>query len=264
VALLFRKAAKIFGLAILTLSIVSWLFLYVDSVYHRRQAERLIAELQSFPFSSARFLETRDFVNRFGGKPLVQFPDVRLSAPGLPVTDEEGGVHLPAIDKYPRCDAENCVFQIWLKPKNFVLATKKDSFWFSTLLANMGLRPWAAATSFEIVGGYLKKATFSVVQTKIADIDGKGLAVQLGYVAVIEEKMTFNGERNELTVFAPKISFSTDALYAMADLNSREAIRRSMDIRIACVSAVFRPCKGFSELAPSGWAEYSKRNTLQH
>ena len=46
----------------------SWLFLYLDSVYQRRRAESLFADLKSLDFATAGFPEVRDVVIRHGGK----------------------------------------------------------------------------------------------------------------------------------------------------------------------------------------------------
>ena len=46
----------------------SWLYLYIDSVYQRRRAESLFADLRSLDFSTAGFAEVRDIMIRNGAE----------------------------------------------------------------------------------------------------------------------------------------------------------------------------------------------------
>jgi hypothetical protein len=76
----FRATLRLVTRLVLISIVGSWLFLYLDSVYQRRRAESLFADLKSLDFATAGFPEVRDIMNRYGGRGiqrdlLPRFPD---------------------------------------------------------------------------------------------------------------------------------------------------------------------------------------------
>jgi hypothetical protein len=253
----FRKIAKASLASVLVLSIVGWLYLYTDSIVKRRRAERLISGLKSFPYSTAGFSETRDFVDRNGGTALVQYPDVNLSAPNPPVADENGHTLQPTVETFPRCDKENCAFEIWVKPRSFVLASMNHSNWRCSLLTFLGLRPWVSGGRFEVAAGHIKKVSFSVSQVSIRRIEGERLFVPVGYtVSMFDDQL--DQAIDGFWVDRPHISIPVDALSAKVEMGSKSAIKRGMDVQLLCLTDIFQSCGDVSEIAPSAWAQFSK------
>jgi hypothetical protein len=58
----FRATLRWVARLVLISIVGSWLFLYIDSVYQRRRAESLFADLRSLDFSTADFAEVRDII----------------------------------------------------------------------------------------------------------------------------------------------------------------------------------------------------------
>jgi hypothetical protein len=65
-------STKILALFLMSILSFSWLTLHFASLHECRKAERLIADLRSFPFATARFAEVRDFTLRHEGMPIQQ------------------------------------------------------------------------------------------------------------------------------------------------------------------------------------------------
>jgi hypothetical protein len=66
----FRAALRWVAWLVLASIACSWLFLYFDSVYQRRRAASLFADLKSLDFATAGFPEVRDIMVRYGGRAL--------------------------------------------------------------------------------------------------------------------------------------------------------------------------------------------------
>jgi hypothetical protein len=64
----FRATLRWVARLVLVSIVGTWLFLYIDSVYQRRRAESLFADLRSLDFSTAGFAEVRDIMVRNGGR----------------------------------------------------------------------------------------------------------------------------------------------------------------------------------------------------
>jgi hypothetical protein len=67
-----------------------WVFLHFDSVHQRRRAERLISDMQAFPYQSAHFAEAQEFSVRHGDK----------------------AFGLGDISQSPRCTASGCDYAV--------------------------------------------------------------------------------------------------------------------------------------------------------
>src|SRR5690349_21157992 len=87
-----RGSKKICALILTSILAFSWFALYLSSLCECRKAERLLADLRRFPFTTAGFAEVRDFSLQHGGSPLQQV------SPTLPFG----------------CTEQVCTFQIWL------------------------------------------------------------------------------------------------------------------------------------------------------
>src|ERR1022692_2536421 len=109
----FRAISRWMARLVLISLVGSWLFLYIDSVYQRRRAESLLADLRSLDFSTAGFAEVRDIMIRNGVRP--------------------GST----------CDPQNCTFllQIMTRLPRIPLLDRKATFFYTTL-PYIGVRSW--------------------------------------------------------------------------------------------------------------------------
>ena len=257
----FRRLSRFAPPTFFGLCALIWLGFYIDSIHERRRAEHLIADLKSFPFSTAGFLEIRDFVIRHEGTPILQFPIPYSLPPGLPVTDEQGNVHTPLAGRYTTCPAQDCRFEITLNPRISriwsMLINDGTPIWFRSALVYSGIRPWVADASFEIKDGMLVEARISVAQIRLAKIGSYEGLIPLGY-SVYSRAHFRQGERNgNYIVFRPHITGGfTDTLIARIAQSPDVPFQRVFDINVHCFTAVFRACRGLEELAPSVWADY--------
>jgi hypothetical protein len=113
----FRVGVRLIFLGSLTVFSCGWLWLYFDSVYQRQKAESWIADLKSFPFASAGFLDVRELAIHHGGSAGQQVPQLRLPHSGVPFLDSQGKVRIPRIPAGPICTAQDCTFEIWIKTR---------------------------------------------------------------------------------------------------------------------------------------------------
>jgi hypothetical protein len=257
----FRRGVRFAALIFFGLWTFSWFCLYLDSIHERRRAEHLIADLKSFPFSTAGFVEVRDFVNRHGGVPILQFPNLEFPPPGLPQTDEHGHVQMPVVGQYSTCTVQDCRFEIAVKPRVWriwsILMNYRTPSWFGSALVNSGIRPWVAGADFEIKDGMLLESRTAVAQLKRAKFGSYDGLAPLGY-SVRCRSHSKSGEQNgDSIVFRPHITGGfTDALIARVIQTPDAPMRRAFDINLHCFTAIFRACSGLDELAPSAWADY--------
>ena len=140
---------------VVLLSIVgSWLFLYIDSVYQRRCAESLFADLRSLDFSTAGFAEVRDIMVRNGGRP------------------------------GPTCTPQNRIFllQIMTRLPRIPLLDRTASFFYTTL-PYIGVRSWVAYALFEVRNGKLARSQTGVGEYRMESPDYTGYRhlAPLGY-----------------------------------------------------------------------------------
>jgi hypothetical protein len=152
-----------------------WLWLYFDSVYHRQKAESLIADLRSFPFASAGFLDVREFALRHGGAALQQFPPLSFPRYGVPSRDSQGEVHVPFVQPDPTCTPRDCTFEIWIRPSplRFTLSYRSAMLLLSALV-HSGIRPWGVYARFEVINGKLEGTRTSVGGLRNAKSGGYG------------------------------------------------------------------------------------------
>jgi len=257
----FRRVVRFTLPAFLGLCAFSRFWLYLDSIHERRRAEHLIADLKSFPFSTAGFLEVRDFVNRHGGVPILQFPSPQLPPPGLPQIDEQGHVQLPVVEHHSICTVQDCRFEITMKPRVWriwmISMNDRTPSWFGSALVNSGIRPWVAGVNFEIKDGLLLESRTAVAQLKRARFGSyEGLA-PLGYRILCRAHPKNHEQDGDYIVFRPHITGGfTDALIARVIQTPDAPMKRAFEIDLHCFTAVFRACRGLEELAPSAWADY--------
>ena len=88
----------------------TWLFLYFDSIYQRRKAESLFAELKSLDFATAGFPEVRDIMIRNGGAGVQRELLPRFPGFGDPMVDMHGNVTFER--RGPTCTPRDCTFQL--------------------------------------------------------------------------------------------------------------------------------------------------------
>jgi hypothetical protein len=254
-----RRVVRFAALTVFGLCALSWLGLYFDSLHERRRTEHLIADLKSFPFSTAGFPEVRDFANRHGGRPILQFPDLQFSPPGLPNVDGQGVVHLPIVEKFPTCTAQDCVFEIIIKPRISSLISYRTPLrlWLQSAFVSLGIRPWLAGVRFELKDGALVESSATAGQLRRAQFSSADGLDSLGYSVHCKAHPASGEENSDFNVFKPHINGRLpDVLFARVLLTPDAPIQRAFDINVHCFSAVFRACRGLDELAPSAWAEY--------
>src|SRR5436190_14778714 len=109
------RTLKVVLLTFLLLFSCCWGYLYFGSLQQRRKAESLIAELRSFPYATATFMEVRELVIRHGGTAILTFPPPQLSPPGFPFAEFEGDARTPIIRPAGTCTTQHCRFEIWMR-----------------------------------------------------------------------------------------------------------------------------------------------------
>jgi len=259
-----HTAARRVALAVLGVISCCWLSLYLDSVHQRRRAERLIAELKSFPFSTAGFLEVRGLANNYGGTTGQHFPLFPLQPPGLPMTDSQGQVQMPLSPTGLNCTPQDCTFEIWIRPHpSGVSLSYRAAVLLLSSLAYSGVRPWVVYARFEIKNGRLAESRTSVVQVRRARIGAYEGVFPLDY-EVKSRPLSPYDAGSGYGVGVPHVTgWPTDILSVRVAQTANAPIRRAFDIDIRCFTAVWRSCRGFGELAPSAWADLQARVDTQ-
>jgi hypothetical protein len=237
--------------------VIGWLFLYLDSVYQRKKAEQFISDLRSFPFATAGFGEVHDLVERHHGTSSQQFPIWHVPQLALPDTEPQGRIQMPPVEDKPTCTLQDCTFEIWIQPRvlNIQMNYRAGKL-LRSVLAYSGIRPWVIYTKFEVRDGELKESRTSVGQLKRnARPDGPytGL-VPLEYRVVTTVLSPYN---RDYAVGPSANNLSPrDFLSAWLEQAVNAPTHRAFDIDLRCVTGVWHSCNGFSELAPSAWADY--------
>ena len=253
---------------LLLISIVgSWLFLYLDSVYQRRRAESLFADLKSLDFATAGFPEVRDIIVRYGGhgiqrELLPRFPDF-----GDPLPDEHGNVIYPW-RRGSTCTPQNCTFQLWIMTRlpRIPLLDRKARFFYTTL-PYIGVRSWGVGAIFEVRNGKLDRSQTAVSELRMERIDSSGYRymVPLGYeVETRRDAAGFEGRacsNQEYRVYVSHgyFKFPENALHTCVLQSAGVPMKRAFDVHLRCLNGLFRSCR-FDELAPSAWADYSGKD----
>jgi len=239
--------------------VCSWILLYLDSVYQRRKAEHFVAELKAFPFATAGFVEVRDLVARHGGISIQQFPDWQFPQPGVPFVDSHDHVHMPVPHGGgPICTVRNCTFEIWIRPRLLALPLNYQAvWWLQSALAYVGIRPWGVYARFEIRNGRLAESHTSLGQLRNAKADGPYVGlVPLEYEVVCMTHFPYNEHRDYVVGASADNLSPLDFLSARLAQTPNAPTRRAFDVDLHCLTLVMRSCHGFSELAPSAWADY--------
>jgi hypothetical protein len=138
----FRATLRWFAGLILIAIVGSWLFLYIDSVYQRRRAESLFADLKSLDFSTAGFAEVQDIMIRNGAR------------------------------AGSKCDPQNCTFrlQIMSRVPHIPLPDRMAVFYYATL-PHIGLRWWVVYAQFEVRDGKLDRSGAGVWDNRLERVD---------------------------------------------------------------------------------------------
>jgi hypothetical protein len=247
----------------------SWLFLYLDSVYQRRRAESLVADLKSLDFATAGFPEIRDLVIRNGGIAVY-----RDSLPALP----DFGNPLPSDPRGnfvfnrpgPVCTRQNCNFQLFITSRlarfPFPIQEGTEEFLYSTL-PYIGVRTWALGAIFEVRKGRLERSEVGTWDMRVGrlELGYPRRLIPFGYKVetVQRDSQRFELCRNQdYRVFrdhGDPVKMPGNTLHTCVLHTARAPIKRAFDINLRCLNGIFRGCT-FNELAPSAWADYSAKD----
>jgi hypothetical protein len=227
-----RGSKKIFALSLLSIFAFSWSALYFSSLYQLRKAERLVADLRTFPFATADFAEVRDFVFQHGGIAMQELPQTPPSA----------------------CTVQDCMFQIWLG-RPFSRPPTNQWVWQSLYptLPYLGLRPWTIYAQFEVRSGVLMRSITTVGQLRRKDI--------IEYSIHTERTVTPFFRSDELTndyaVVVPHVTGPpTEALIAWVLQTPDAPMNQVFDVDLRCFTTIFHGCSDLGALAPSAWQHY--------
>jgi hypothetical protein len=211
--------------------------LYIDSVYQRRRAESLFADLRSLDFSNAGFAEVRDIMIRNGGRP--------------------GST----------CNPQNCTFRLWIMTRlpRIPLLDRTATFFYTTL-PYLGVRSWIVYAQFEVRNGTLDKSETGVKEYRMERFDnGHRYLVPRGYdVDTRRDAASFeygpcSSQDYRAYVSHGVFKFPQKALAICVVQSARVSVKRAFDIHLRCLNGLFRSCR-FGELAPSAWADYSAKD----
>jgi len=252
-------------LLVLAVIALAWLWLYLDSLHERRRAERMIADLRSFPFASAGFPEVRQLANRYGGIVTQSFPLPKFLPPGLPVRRFAGSGNskdlVPEVRTRPTCTSQDCTFIIRIKPRLWLYDLQfnyKLSAFLASTLAHVGLRPWAVYASFEVRDSKLWESRAGAGQGRHKRLGSYEGLVMLDYEVISMSKANaVYQNRPDYAVSVPHITgtISEDLRTWFVQAPSAPT-SRAFDIDLHCLTAFMHPCKGFDVLAPSAWVDY--------
>lgn len=241
----FRAALRWVARLVLISIVVSWLFLYIDSVYQRRRAEALFADLKSLDFATAGFPEVRDIVIRNGG-------------------------HVGSA-----CTPQNCTFlpQI-MTPLPWIITRQtripfldRNAGFFYTALPYVGLRSWALGALFEIRNGKLERSFTGVSELRMERLDSSGVRYMIyrGYgVETRRDAASFeygpcSSQDYQVYISHGVVKLPANALETCVVQSAGASVKRAFDVHLGCLNGLFRNCR-FDELAPSAWADYSAKD----
>jgi hypothetical protein len=261
----FRATLRGVGRLVLISIVGSWLFLYIDSVYQRRRAESLFADLRSLDFSTAGFAEVRDIMLRNGGHAMQSQLQPRLPDPGDPMIDGQGNVSF-TLRYWPFCTPRNCTFQLQIMTRlpRIPLLDRTASFFYTTL-PYIGVRSWVAYALFEVRNGKLYRSQTGVGEYRMESPDYTGYRhlAPLGYQVDTWRESTGLDRRCDNRDYLVYIShgdrargFPANFFSACVLQSAGMPMKRAFDVHLRCLNSLFRSCR-FDELAPSAWADYS-------
>lgn len=263
----FRATLRWVARLVLISIVGSWLFLYIDSVYQRRRAESLFAELRSLDFATAGFAEVRDITVRYGGhgtqpELLPRFPDF-----GDPMVDDHGNVTFPWRPRpWPMCTPRDCTFRLWIMTRlpRIPLLDRTATFFYTTL-PYLGVRSWVVYAQLEVRSGKLDRSATGVGEYRMERFDnGHRHLVPRGYeVATRRDASSFeygpcSGQDYQVYVSHGGVKFPAKTLATCVVQSARVSVKRAFDVHFRCLNSLFRSCR-FDKLAPSAWADYSAK-----
>jgi len=243
----FRATLRWVARLVLISIVGSWLFLYIDSVYQRRRAETLFADLKSFNFATAGFPEVRDIIVRNGGR-ATQRP-------------------------WPTCTPEDCMSELWIVTRLPRIQRSgaaeflgdKVLFLYDAL-PYIGVRSWVVAAIFEVRNGKLQRSQTAVWEIRMGWQDSREYKDMVPYGYEVEtwrdSADPFSACPSEdYRVFIDRgfKKVPKNELHACVLQSATMPTKRVFDVNLHCLNGLFRSCR-FDELAPAAWADYSATN----
>lgn len=234
-----RGSKKIFArivLSVLAFAVFSWVALYLSSLYQCRKADRLVADLRTFPFATAGFAEVRDFSLRHGGAATQELSQTPPFA----------------------CTVQACEFQIWLGHP-FSRPPMNQWLWQSLYptLPYVGLRPWIIYAQFEVRSGVLMRSTTTVGQLRRG---GFIIEYSVHTGRTLTPYSRSDDRSNDYAVVAPHVTGPpTEALQAWVKQTSDAPMNQVFDVDLRCFTTIFHGCSNLSALAPSAWQHYRQK-----
>jgi hypothetical protein len=227
--------------------VISWLFLYIDSVYQRGRAEALFADLKSFNFETAGFPEVRDIIVRNGGR-AAQRP-------------------------WPFCTPEGCMFELWITTglpriqRSGAAGFLGDKALFLyDALPYVGVRSRVVTALFEVRNGKLQRSETGAWEIRMERLDTREYKSTVPYGYEVEtwrdSADRFSPCPNEdYRVFIDHgfRKVPRTELHACVLQSAAMPTKRVFDVYLRCLNGLFRSCR-FDELAPSAWADYSAKD----
>jgi hypothetical protein len=233
----FRATLRWLALLVLISIVGSWLFLYIDSVYQRRRAESLFADLRSLDFSTAGFAEVRDTMIRNGARPGAT------------------------------CTPQNCTFrlQIMSRVPRIPLPDRTAILFYATL-PYIGIRWWVVYAQFDVRDGKLERSDAGVWEYRMERVDHDAYRERAFGYGVMTQKDAASFKHGpcssqEYQVWVNHGGFKLP-IYALDTCVVQSAgipVKRAFDVHLRCLNGLFRSCR-FDDLAPSVWADYSAKD----
>ena len=231
----FRGALRWLARLILIAIVGSWLFLYIDSVYLRRRAESLFADLRCLDFSTAGFPEVRDIMIRNGASSGVT------------------------------CTPENCTFRLKIMSRmpHIPLPDRMAIFCYATL-PYIGIRWWVVNAQFDVRDGKLDRSDAEVWDNRLErGHDGYkqqafGYGVETQRDAASFKKGPCSSQEYQVWVDHGGFHLPMYALDTCVVQSAGIPVKRAFDVHLRCLNALFRKCR-FDDFAPSAWADYSAK-----
>ena len=225
----------------------SWLFLYHDSIYQRRRAERLFADLRSFNFATASFSEVRDMMVRNGGR-VAQRP-------------------------WPTCTPEGCMFELWImtglprmQRSGMAKLLSGEALFLYDALPYVGVRSWVVTAIFEVRNGKLQRSDVGAWEIRMGRQDSREDRYMVPYGYEVEtwrdSADRFSACPNEdCGVFIDRgfQKVPKNELHACVLQSDAMPTKRVFDVNLHCLNELFRSCR-FDELAPAASADFSAKN----
>ncbi len=246
----------------------SWLLLYLDSVYQRRRAESLVAELKSLDFATAGFPDVRDLTIRNGGMAIQRDSLPRLPDFGTPFPpDLHGNVSFNR--SAPNCTRQDCAFELWIMTPlarlPFPLQERTAEFFYSAL-PYIGVRSWVLYARFEVRNGKLDRSLTAVSELRVDRLGSRQRLVPLGYEVetTVRDSASFDHDchNQDYRVYLDHghpVKLPQNMLITCVLQAAGTPTKRAFDINLRCLSGLFLSCR-FDELAPSAWADYSAKD----